>query len=246
MIAQAVRDELAPTGTIRVGINYGNSVLAQRDRATGALSGVAIDLAEELGRRVELPVELVAYESAGKMFAAVKTAAWDTAFLAVDPGRAGEIDFTAPYLLIEGTYLVPAGSAIQSVAQVDRVGMRVGVSTGSAYHLFLRRELKNAQMIEADSPTGAFHLIRDGKVDVAAGVRQNLVANAAQLPGSRVLAESFMAIGQAMGVPKGRHAAARYLREFIEEAKTSGFVARALERSGNGDVPVAPPAAVES
>ncbi len=240
MVTQVVKDQFAPSGVLRAGINYGNSVLAQRDAASGELSGVAVDLARELGRRLELAVQIVAYESAGKMFAAVKDGGWDVAFLAVDPGRAHEVDFTAPYLLIEGTYLLPPGSSIQKIGEIDRVGMRVGASTGSAYHLFLKRELQQARMIEADSPRGAFELIRDGKVDVAAGVRQNLVANAAQLPGSRVLAESFMSIGQAMGVPKGRADTAKYLREFVEEVKASGFIAQALARSGNGDVPVAP------
>jgi polar amino acid transport system substrate-binding protein len=148
-------------------------------------------------------------------------------------------------LLIEGTYLVPADSPITGAAEVDRPGMRIGASTGSAYHLFLKRELKNAQMVEAGNPAGAFQLIRDGKVDVTAGVRQNLMANAAELPGFRVLADSFMAIGQAMGMPKGRGEAAKSLREFVEDVKTSGFVARALARSGHGDVPVAPPAVAE-
>jgi polar amino acid transport system substrate-binding protein len=145
MIAQTVKDELAPSGTLRIGINYGNAVLASRDAANGELRGVAVDLARELGRRCELTVELVAFGSAGKMAAAVKAGDWDTAFLAVEPGRAGEIAFTAPYLLIEGTYLTPPGSPIQSIADVDRAGVRVGVSTGSAYHLFLSRNLKQAR-----------------------------------------------------------------------------------------------------
>jgi polar amino acid transport system substrate-binding protein len=240
MIAQTVKDELAPSGTLRIGINYGNAVLASRDAANGELRGVAVDLARELGRRCELTVELVAFGSAGKMAAAVKAGAWDTAFLAVEPGRAGEIAFTAPYLLIEGTYLTPPGSPIQSIADVDRAGVRVGVSTGSAYHLFLSRNLKQAQMIKAESPNTAFNLIIEGRVDVVAGVRQALMANAAKLPGSRVFDERFMAIGQAMGMPHGRESALRVLREFIEEVKASGFVAQALERAGVRGVAVAP------
>ena len=156
MITQSVRDELAPSGTLRLGINYGNAVLASRDAASGELRGVAVDLARELERRCELPVELVAFESAGKMTAALKTGAWDAAFLAVEPGRAGEIAFTAPYLLIEGTYLIPPGSPIHSIADVDRAGVRVGASTGSAYDLYLSRNLQQAQMIKAVNPNTAF------------------------------------------------------------------------------------------
>ena len=243
MIAQSVRDELAPSGKLRVGINHGNAVLASRDAVSGELRGVAADLARELGRRCELPVELVAFESAGKMTAALKADAWDVAFLAVEPGRAGEIAFTAPYLLIEGTYLIPPGSPIHSIADVDQPGVRVGVSAGSAYELFLSRNLQNARILKSDTPHAAFDLLIDGKVDVVAGVRQALIANAAKLPGSRVFDERFMAIEQAMGMPHGRPAALNFLRGFIEDVKAGGFVTQALERAGIRGVAVAPPAA---
>ena len=240
MIAQTAKDQLAPSGKLRIGINYGNAVLASRDAASGELRGVAVDLARELGRRCQLAVELVAFESAGKMAAAVKAGAWDAAFLAVEPGRAGALAFTAPYLLIEGTYLIPAGSPIRSIADVDRAGVRIGVSTGSAYELFLSRNLRQAQTIKAENPNTTFDLLIDGKVDVVAGVRQALLANAAKLPGSRVFDERFMAIEQAMGMPHGREAGLQILREFIEEMKASGFVAQALERAGIRGVAVAP------
>jgi polar amino acid transport system substrate-binding protein len=232
VISPSLQSDLAPTGKFRVGINYGNPVLATRDAATGELSGVAVDLARELGARTGLPMEIVAFESAGKMFDAVKTGAWDVAFLAVDPGRDGEIDFTEPYVEIEGTYLVPAGSAIRAIADVDRDGVRLGVSAKSAYDLFLSRSIKHAQFVRASSPESAFELILTGKVDVLAGVRQTLVMSSIKLPGSRVFDDRFMAIGQAMGVVKGRGEAVKYLREFIEEMKASGFVARALEKAG--------------
>jgi polar amino acid transport system substrate-binding protein len=232
------RQDLAPTGKLRAGINYGNPVLATRDGETGELRGVAVDLARELGRRAELPVEIVAFESAGKMFDAVKVGAWDVAFLAVDPGRASEIDFTAPYVEIEGTYLIPAGAPYQSVSDVDRDGVRVGVSAKSAYDLFLSRNLQHAEIVRAQSPETAFDLILSGKVDVLAGVRQTLVAHSAKLPGSWVFADRFMAIGQAMGIVKGRGTAIDYLRAFVEDVKTSGFVARALEKSGVSGVTV--------
>ena len=226
MISPSILYDLAPTGILRVGINYGNPVLATRDPASGDLRGVAVDLAHELGRRVDLPLELVAFESAGKMFDAVKTAAWDVAFLAIDPGRADQISFTAPYIEIEGTYLVPSGSTVHALGDVDRAGVRIGVSEKSAYDLFLSRSLQHAQLMHAPDPNSAFELIVSAKVDVIAGVRQHLVANSQKLPGSRVLEGRFMSIQQAVGIPKGRDAGAAYLREFIEEVKASGLVDR--------------------
>ena len=242
-ISASVLSSLAPTGKLRVGINYGNPVLATRDPSSGDLSGVAVDLGRELGRRVGVPVELVAFESAGKMFDAVKAGAWDVAFLAVDPGRADQIDFTAPYIEIEGTYLVPAGSSLRAIGDVDREGMRIGISSGSAYDLFLSRSIQHAELIRAPDPNGAFELILTGKVDVVAGVRQHLVANLDKLPGSRVLDGRFMAIQQALGIPKGRDAGARYLREFIEDVKASGLVAQLIEKAGVRGVSVPPTAA---
>ena len=239
-ISAAVLSDLAPTGKLRVGINYGNPVLAKRDPRSGDLSGVAVDLARELGKRVNVPVELVPFESAGKMFDAVKTGAWDAAFLAIDPGRADQIDFTAPYIEIEGTYLVPAGSPLRAIADVDRKGVRIGISSGSAYDLFLSRSIQHAELIRATDPNGAFQLILEGKVDVVAGVRQHLVANAKKLPGSRVLDGRFMAIQQALGIVKGRTAGAKYLCEFIEEVKALGLVAQAIEKAGVSGVSVAP------
>jgi polar amino acid transport system substrate-binding protein len=232
--------DLAPTGKLRVGINYGNPVLATRDRTSGQLSGVAVDLARELGRRTDLPVELVGFESAGKMVEGLQAAAWDVAFLAVDPGREQDINFTAPYIEIEGTYLLPPGSAVVAIADVDREDVRVGVSSKSAYDLFLSRDLKHAQLVRASSPGAAFDLILAGKVDALGGVRQHLVANTAKLPGSRVLDGRFMAIQQALGIPKGREAGISYLREFIEDVKASGLVARALEKAGVQGVSIAP------
>jgi len=240
MISPPILFDLAPTGILRVGINYGNPVLATRDPASGDLRGVAVDLARELGRRVDLPLELVAFESAGKMFDAVKAAAWDVAFLAIDPERADQISFTAPYIEIEGTYLVPSGSTVHALGDVDRAGVRIGVSEKSAYDLFLSRSLQHAQLIHAPDPNSAFELIVSGKVDVIAGVRQHLVANSQKLPGSRVLEGRFMSIQQALGIPKDRDAGAAYLRQFIEEVKASGLVDRVMEKAGVRGVSVAP------
>jgi polar amino acid transport system substrate-binding protein len=240
MMTPSLRAHLAPTGRLRVGINYGNPVLATRDPGSGELSGVAVDLARELGKRVDVPVELVGFESAGQMVAGLKAGAWDVAFLAIDPGRAGEIDFTAPYIEIEGTYLVPAGSPLRTTADVDRVGVRIGVSANSAYDLFLSRSLQRAELVRAPDPSAAFELVVAGKVDVVAGVRQSLMANVENLPGARVFAGRFMAIQQALGIPKGHDEGAQYLRQFIEDVKTLGVVARAIEKAGVRGVSVAP------
>jgi polar amino acid transport system substrate-binding protein len=231
-ISDALIAEIAPDGKLRAGINYSNPVLARKDAATGEISGVAVDLANELGLRLGIAVEILGYEAAGKLFAAAKADAWDVAFLAVDPGRAAEVDFTAPYVEIDGTYLFPPSSKLAGMADVDQEGIRVGISQGSAYDLFLSRNIRRAQLIRAPNPDAAFQLLVTGSVDVLAGVRQHLVTNAAKLPGARVLTDRFMAIGQAMGVPKGRDQTAGYVRAFVEEMKSSGFVARALERAG--------------
>jgi polar amino acid transport system substrate-binding protein len=239
MISPSLRSDLAPTGKMRVGINYGNPVLATKDAASGELRGVAVDLAQDLGRRVGVPVELVGFDSAGKMVGALKSGAWDIAFLAIDPGREGEISFTAPYIEIEGTYLVAPGSSLHSIADVDSKGVRIGLAAGAAYDLFLGRTLKHAELVRVPDPIAAFELLVAGKVEVLAGVKQTLIANAAKLPGARVLDGRFLAIGQALGIPKDRSAGAIYLRQFIEDVKASGFVARAIDKAGVRGVAIA-------
>jgi polar amino acid transport system substrate-binding protein len=234
--------EFAPTGTLRVAINLGNSVLAQQDPATGAPKGITVDLARELARRLGLEHEFITFDAAGKVFEAIKEGRIDVAFLAIEPVRAAEIDFTAPYVLIEGTYMVPKDSPLKEIADVDRAGVRIAVATGSAYDLYLSRTIKNATLVRA--PTGPETLamfVREA-LEAAAGVKQPLVEFAKANPDVRVMAGRFMAIQQAMGTPKGRPAAARYLAAFVEEMKVSGFVAAALKRSNQPDAVVAPPA----
>ena len=240
-ISADVMAALAPQGRIRAAINYGNSVLAQQDPATGEPRGVSAALARELGRRLDKPVDFVTFDAAGKVFEALKTESWDVAFLAIDPVRASGIDFTAPYVVIEGTYLVPAESPLDSIEAVDRPGIRIAVGKGSAYDLYLTRALKQAERVEAPSSAGALELFLSDRLDAAAGVRQPLLAFAAAHRGLRVLPGRFMAIEQAVAVPKGRQAGATYLRGFVEAVKASGFVARALAESGQADATVAPP-----
>jgi polar amino acid transport system substrate-binding protein len=234
--------EIAPNGTLRAAINFGNPVLAQKDPATAEPRGVSVDLARELGRRLGVPVELVTYESAGKVSEAAKTGAWDVAFLAIDPGRAGDISFTAPYLVIDGTYLVPADSPLRTIEDVDRDEVRVAVGRKSAYDLYLSRTLKHARIVRADTSPGAIDLFQKDKLEAVAGVKQMLVRAAKENPALRVVDGRFMAIEQAMGMPKGRDAGVRYLRDFVEEMKASGFVAKRLEASGQRDAEIAPPA----
>jgi polar amino acid transport system substrate-binding protein len=228
---------LAPTGKLRAAINLGNPVLAQKDPAGGEPKGVTADLARELAKRAGVPLEFVTFDAAGKVFDALKTGAWDIAFLAIEPVRAAEIDFTAPYVIIEGVYMVPVGSALKTVADVDRAGVRVAVNKASAYDLFLTRTLKHAQLVRGESGVDLF--VAD-KLEVAAGVKQPMVAYAKTNPNVRIMDGRFMEIRQAMGTPKGRDAAARYLRGFVEEMKASGFVADALKRSNQPDAAVAP------
>ena len=236
--------ELAPTGKLRAAINLGNGVLAQRDPTTGELGGVSVALARELSKRAGVPLELVPFEAAGKVFEALKEGAWDIAFLAVEPVRAAEIEFTNPYVLIEGTYMVPVDSPLRAIADVDRPGVRIAVGRGSAYDLYLTRTIKNATIVRAHTGGGRamIDLFLNEKLEAVAGVKQPLVAYAEANPGVRVMEGRFMEIQQAMGTPKGRTAAARYLQGFIEEMKASGFVAEALARSGQTDAAVAPAA----
>lgn len=238
--ARAVAD-LAPTGKLRAAINFGNQVLASKDPATGEPRGVSVDLSRELAKRLGVPLEIVTYPAAGQVVEGLKSKAWDVAYLAIDPARATEIDYTAPYVVIEGAYLVRVDSPIRSNGEVDREGVRVAVGKGSAYDLFLSREIKNARLERAPTSPEVTDYFLAHKLDVAAGVRQQLEADAKRVGGVRLLEGRFMIINQAMGTPKGREPGAKYLRTFVEEMKTSGFVAAALARHGIEGASVAPP-----
>jgi len=243
-IPAAARSELAPTGTLRVGLNQGNFLVVTKDPASGEFRGIAVDLARELGRRTDLPIEFIAYASAGRMAEAVKTGAWDVAFLGAEPERRNEILFTPAYLEIEATYLVPAGSPIRAIAEVDRDAVRIAVASKSAYDLFLSRTLQRARLVRAEGIDASFKLFVADKLEALAGLRPRLVTDAQALPGSRILEGRFTAIQQAIGTPRGRDAGATYLRDFIEDVKASGLVAQAMEKHGVRGVSVAPGAPV--
>ena len=235
---KAAAAELSPTGELRAAINFGNPVLA--NRVNGEPRGVSVDLAREAGRRLGLPVKLVLFESAGNVTEAVKKREVDMAFVAIDPVRGADMDYTAPYVVIEGAYLVRNNSPLQRNEEVDRAGNRVMVARGSAYDLYLARELKQAKLVRtATSPTVVSEFLAQN-VEVAAGVKQQMEGDAARLGGVRLLPGRFMVIEQAMGVPKGRTAAQAWLSGFIEEMKASGFVADALKRHGIQGAGVAP------
>jgi polar amino acid transport system substrate-binding protein len=240
----AARAELAPSGTLRAGINYGNFILATKDAATGESRGVAIDLTRELAARLGVGFELVAYTSVAAMVDAAQTGAWDIAVLGIDPAREGEIAFSAAYLEIEATYLVPAGSSLRAVGDVDRAGVRVAAPARANYELFLGRHLKSAELVRAANAEAAFELLASGKVQALAGLQQALVGLVDRLPGSRMLDGEFMKVPQAVGVPRGRDAGLACLRGYVEDAKASGLVARAIERTGAHGVSVAPRASL--
>jgi polar amino acid transport system substrate-binding protein len=232
--------QLAPTGKLRAVINTGNPVLAKAGSAGGEPSGVSVDLARELARRLGVPLETTVVTTAAMSVEALKSARVDIGFIAIDPVRAADMDFTAAYVLIEGAYMVPEASSIRSNSEVDRAGVRVGVGAGSAYDLFLTRELKQAEIVRAPTSQAVIDLLGAKRIDVVAGVKQQLESDAKRVQGLRMLEGRFMVIQQAMATPKGRPAGARYLAAFVEEMKASGFVASALERHGIEGATVAP------
>ena len=238
----AARSDLAPNGKLRVGINFGNNLLTARDPVTRAPSGIALDLAWELGGRLGVPVEIVSYESAGGLADSASTGAWEVGFLGAEPQRANQISFTAAYLEIEATYLVPPGSPLRTIADVDREGARIVTTAKAAYDLYLQRSLKHASLFHAANADAVFKLFVAEKMDALAGLKPRLVIDHDNLPGSRILEGRFTAVQQAIGTPKGHDAGAAYLREYAEDVKASGLVARVIAKNGVRGVSVAPAA----
>jgi len=240
-ITPAIRSELAPSGKLRVGLNHGNFLLVTPGSSATDPRGVAPDVARELGRRVGVPVEFIRFDSAGKLGDGVKTGAWDVAFLGAEPQRAAEIAFTAAYLEIPSTYLVPAGSPIRSVADVDREGVRIAVAEQSAYGLYLSRTIKRARLVLTQGVDASFDVFVAQKLEALAGLKPRLLTDVQKLPGSRLLDGQFTAVQQAIGTAKARVAGAAFLRAFVEAVKASGFVAEAISRNNSQGVSVAPP-----
>jgi len=238
---QAVTD-LAPNGSLRAAINVGNAVLAARPATPGGEpTGISVDLAKELARRLGVPLHLIIFDAAGKVVEAGRAGDWDIAFVALDPARAAEINQTPPYVQIEGAYIVKNESRITANEQVDVKGNRVVVGRNSAYDLYLTRALKQAEIVRTPTSALVVDTMLKENYEVGAGVKQALINDARRVPGVRLLPGRFMVINQAMASQKGKEAGARYLREFIEEMKSSGFVAKAIEKHQQPSAVVAPP-----
>lgn len=243
MNAQHAR-QIAPKGVLRASINLGNPVLANRASPASDPRGVSVDMARALAGRLGLALELEVFDSAGKSVDAVAQGIADIGFFALDPARSAQLRFTPPYVLIQGAYLVREDSPLQDMGQVDRPGQRVMVGKGSAYDLYLSRTLKQAAIERAPTSPGVVDEFLRREADVAAGVRQQLEADRGRIGGLRLLPGDFMTIEQAMGVPADRSdEALAIVRQFVEDMKADGFVARALKRHGIAGARVAPGAA---
>jgi polar amino acid transport system substrate-binding protein len=232
--------ELAPTGTLRAAINMSNNLLVTGASPSGDPQGVAPDMAAEIGRRLDVPVAYVKFERPSKLADAAGTNAWDIGLIGAEPARAEKIAFTPAYCEIEATYLVPAGSPFQSAAEVDRAGSRIAVRRGSAYDLWLERNIKHATVLRSDSADGPFDQFVAEKLEALAGLRPQLLHDVKKLPGAKILAGNFTAVQQAIGTLKGNSAGAAFLREFVAEAKSSGLVARLIEKHRVVGLSVAP------
>lgn len=238
-ITPEVLAELAPQGILRAAINYGNPVLAQKGQ-NGEPQGASVALAQALATELGVELQITTYDAAGKVFAALEHKVWSVAFLAIEPVRAEQIEFSAPYVIIEGTYLVAANSPYMNVEDLDKPGLKLAVGKGAAYDLYLSRTLQHAQLERAPTSAAAVELYFADSLDAAAGVRQPLEKVASNNPCYRVLEGAFTSIRQAMAVPKGRNSAAAYVEDFIARKKAEGFVHAALAATGQGEVTVAP------
>ena len=239
-MSPALLAELAPTGKLRVGLNYQNFLLVLKDAPDGTPRGIAPDLGRELAKRVGLPVEFVRYKNAGGLADSVKDGSWDVAFLGSEPSRAGSIAFSAASLEIPVTFLVPPGSPIRRIEDVDREGVRIAVSDKSAYDLYLTRTLKKAKLVRVTGIPQSYEAFLSQKLEALGGLKPQLASDAEKLPGSRVLEGQVTGVQQSVGTPKAREKAAAYLREFVEDIKSSGLVGRTIEKNGVRGVTVAP------
>jgi polar amino acid transport system substrate-binding protein len=239
---QSIVSELAPHGVLRAAINMGNFLLVTGRTPSGDPTGVSPDMAAAIAARLGVPVKYVPYARPGELADAAGSDAWDIGLIGAEPARAEKISFTAAYVEIEATYLVPAGSSLRTIAEVDRPGIRIAVSARSAYDLWLERNIKQATLIRSDATNTAVQLFVRDKLDALAGLRPGLLGDVEKLPGARILDGQFTAVQQAIGTARSNAAAAAFLREFVEDAKKSGLIASLIERHGVvGRLSVAPP-----
>ena len=227
---QEVVSELAPTGVLRAAINMGNFLLVTGRSPSGDPEGVAPDMAREIASRLGVPLKYVPYARPGELADAAGTSVWDIGLIGAEPQRAEKIAFTPAYVEIEATYLVPAGSALKTIGEVDRAGVRIAVTARSAYDLWLERNIKNARLVRSEGGDATFKQFVDDKLDALAGLRPGLLGLSAKLPGSRILDGQFTAVQQAVGTARANTAGAGFLHDFVEEVKKSGLVARLIER----------------
>ena len=237
---QEARQALAPTGKLRVALQLATPMNVVRDSASGEMTGVGFDLGTELARRIGVPFEPVLYPSVGALLDGGKSGAWDVAFVGFSPARAKEWDFTALHLEIEFGYLVPGGSSISTMADVDRPGIRVAVQEKSQPDVFLTRTLKNAAVVRASSLADTLEMLKSGRADAIFSIKPSLFEVSNQLPGSRVLDGRLGLDPHAMAMPKGRDLGVAYARRFVEDAKSGGLVKAAIERAGIRGAVVAP------
>ena len=241
-MTDAARAELAPTGVLRAGINMSNFLLVTGKSSSGDPEGVSPSMARELATRLGVEVQYVPFKTPGELADAAVDEIWDVGLIGAEPERAKVIDFTSAYCEIEATYLVPAGSTITSIEEVDRAGIRIAVAARSAYELWLSDNIKNAELKLASGLDGSFDLFVEEKLEVLAGLRPRLITDVERLPGARILDGQFSAVQQAMGTKPDRKIGAAYLRSFVEDAKASGLVAKFIEQFGVvGRLTVAPP-----
>ena len=242
-MSDQIRGELAPQGVLRAGINMSNFLLVSGKSSSGDPEGVSPSLARAIADRIGVPVRYVPFPRPGELADAVGTDSWDIGLIGAEPQRAEKIAFTAAYAEIEATYLVPAGSPIKTIADVDRAGVRMAVTARSAYGLWLERNIRHAQRIESNSLDSAYEQFVADKLDALAGLRPRLLDDVKKLPGARILDGKFMSVQQAVGTASANKASAAFLRDFVEEAKSSGLIARLIERFGmQGRLTVAPAA----
>jgi polar amino acid transport system substrate-binding protein len=240
-IPPAAKSELTPSGKLRAGINFQNQLLTTLG-PNGEQGGVAVEFARELARRLDVPLEIIPFKSAGALADSVRTGEWDISVLGDEPQRAKEIAFASPLTEIEATYLVPAGSALRTVGEVDRAGIRIASPAKSAFDLYLARTIQHAKLVQIEGIAAAKeHFVRE-KLEALAGLRPSLLEIAPTLPGTRILDGNFTTVRHTVGTPRGRDAAAAYLRDLVEDVKAAGLVARWIERSGVKGLSVAPPA----
>ena len=240
-MSQAALSELAPTGVLRAAINMGNFLLVTGRTPSGDPDGVSPDMARAIAEKLGVPVKYVPFERPSGLADAAGTNVWDIGLIGAEPARAEKIAFTAAYVEIEATYLVPPGSPLQTIADVDRAGIRIGVTAGSAYDLWLDRNIRHATLVRSNASRSDWQQFTEDRLEAYAGLRPGLLSDVQKLPGSRILDGQFTAVQQAIGTSKANTAGAAFLRSFVEEAKASGFVASLIAKHHVKGLSVAPP-----